>query len=293
MLLRILCLSTLAASTLADCCTDLARSLGSGVESYTSGRVCHGLFWVIHGESLICHHSSVTRSWCPDRYPVALSEAESILSGTFAVSPVLADESQARMALSLRTTSSPTVDTSTVSISPPADIEVRVTPAPSTTGRRQRRVYPVSRTARSQPQPQPERVPVRAPVQGNTAEIIDVCRILHPESYETPSQICHGLYWRTVSHTEFCFHSAETAHECPVIIGYEVTLGEAAEFVHQLSRETTTTTRRPRQRQGFAMGDLLPALEDSVHGIAPDEDDVVVTDREPRINTNIRPLVEQ
>ena len=286
MLLRILFLSSFTVSTLADHCTNLARLLGPGIESYTSGRTCHGLFWVVAGGSLICQHSSLTSSWCPDRYAVTQSEAESILSGSFLPTPSLASEEEARSALSLYTTASPTVST-TESVSSSAAVDDAIAPTPS---RRQRRVYPVPRSAA---RPQPERVPMTPTPRARpvVTDNGDVCRILHPESYETSSGLCHGLYWRTISHTEFCYHSAATADECPVLVGHEVSLGQAAEFVHQLNRETTTRTPRTHAA-GISIADLLPALENAPHGFAPDDGDVVI-DHDPRINTNIRPLVEQ
>jgi len=273
MLTRVLFLSSIVTSTVADYCTTLARSLGPGVESYTSGRVCHGLFWVIPGASFICQHTSLTSSWCSDRYPVEETEARAIALGELSFSPVLANESDARQVLSVYVTDAPSTETTT----PIPTVQ------PESVRRRQRRVYPVTRSAE-----QPPTDSVTPPTSAPVPEIsigVDVCRILHPESYETPSGLCHGLYWRTSDHSEFCYHSSETAIECPVWSGHEVSLGQAAEFIHQLNRETTS---RPPRNQLSGLGYIERAADlDTFY----DED--ISFNRNARITDNIRALVDQ
>jgi len=230
MVIKLFFFTSLASLASSDSCTDLATSLGPAVASYTHGRVCHGLFWVVSGASLICHHSSDTQSWCPDRYPVYQTEAALIREGSFYLNPVLSDETMALEALTLSASSSTT---------PLVEISAATLTSPRTVG---------SRTGQDS-----DILPTMPPTHSSApAAVYDACRMMHSRSYETDSGLCHGLFWLDDQRTSFCWHSELTATECPPVRGREVELAEAVEFIIELPRETTrappTQAVRPVRR---------------------------------------------
>lgn len=260
MILKLLVVASFANLTVADPCTILANSLGPRVASYTHGRVCHGLFWVVSGGSLICPHSSSTLSWCPDRYPVLETEANAILVGRFHLTPVLADEASSREALALLAAGS----TSGVSV-----ITTHTTTAIPVEPTRQRRVFSIPRADMiTTPYPFPstslpststlmgvdnDRLETFQVTDGSSSihiGVYDACRMMNSRSHETQDGLCHGLFWLDDDHTTFCMHTSTTASTCPAVRGREVTLVQAVEYVNglediQLPRETTS---RPPDR---------------------------------------------
>ena len=222
-MLRLLIVSSFVSLALADVCEILAQSIHPDMESYTKGRVCHSLFWVVPGSSYICQHTSLTRSWCPDRYPVLQADADSILSDPSGYIPSLVDESTARELLSsISTTSEPATSTEPV--------------------------LGLQRRARSIVLPIPSSFPVS---EVSTAagvslfgDSLDICTMMHPDSYETSSGMCHGLFWVDSARTEFCFHSARTAATCPAVPGNEVSMAEAVPFIEQLDHRPTRSSGR-------------------------------------------------
>jgi hypothetical protein len=274
MIIKLLVVASFANFTVADPCRILANSFGPGVASYTHGRVCHGLFWVVSGGSLICPHSRSTLSWCPDRYPVLETEANSILAGSFRITPVLADEASSREALSLLAAGS----TSGVSV-----ISTHTTTAIPVGTTRQRRVFSIQRADMiPTPYPSPSTsLPSASTLMGVDNDrpetfqvtdgsssihigVYDACRMMNSRSHETQDGLCHGLFWLDDDHTTFCMHTSTTASTCPAVRGREITLVQAVEYVNglddiQLPRETTSrppdrpvrTVRPVRQAQSF------------------------------------------